>query len=259
MAERAARVDGYLVCGGDFHDFDYARRELLDHLGEHDQIRMTVASDYVDVDAIAASDFLLTYTCNVRPSAAQQEALAAFVRGGGRWFALHGTNAALDLSATGVSSPRVFPKLAEVLGSQFLAHPVPIEPYDVSVVDPGHWFTTGVEGFTATDELYLSEYHDRAALVPLLETRWSGTARGFEEGDWPDDVAHLVAYLHPFGEGTVLYLTLGHCRGHYDMQPQVAWYPEIERGSWDVPEYRELLRRGIRWAAGLAPAVGDAT
>jgi len=93
----------------------------------------------------------------------------------------------------------------------------------------------------------------------LLETRWSGTARGFEEGDWPDDVAHLVAYLRPFGEGTVLYLTLGHCRGHYDMQPQVAWYPEIERGSWDVPEYRELLRRGIRWAAGLALGPADAT
>jgi type 1 glutamine amidotransferase len=43
------------------------------------------------------------------------------------------------------------------------------------------------------------------------------------------------------------------------MQPQVAWYPEIERGSWDVPQYRELLRRGISWAAGLAPAPADVT
>lgn len=254
MGEHLARVDALLVCGGDFHDFDYARRELLDHLGEHDQIRTTVVPDYSHTEAIGRSDFLLTYTCNVRPSEAEQEALAAFVRAGGRWLALHGTNAALDLSATGVATPRVFPLLAEVLGSQFLAHPVPIEPYDVEVVDPDHWFTAGVGGFTANDELYLSEHHDRDALIPLLQTRWTGTATGFEEAEWPDDVAHLVAYLRPFGEGSVLYLTLGHCRGHYDMQPQVRWYPEIERGSWDVPEFRELLRRGIRWGAGLDAA-----
>ena len=45
-------------------------------------------------------------------------------------------------------------------------------------------------------------------------------------------------------------MTLGHCRGHYDMAPLMDWYPTVERGSWDRPEYIELLRRGIAWAAG---------
>jgi len=214
-------------------------------------VRTRVASDFADVDAIAKADFLVTYTCNVRPTEEEQAALAAFVEGGGRWFALHGTNSALDFTKTGVASPRCFPTFARVLGSQFVAHPVPIEPYPVTVVDPDHWFTKGIEPFTATDELYLSEYHDRDRLVPLLETRWSGTVLGFTENEWPGDKAHLVAYLRPFGSGEVLYLTLGHCRGHYDMRPQTEYYPLIERGSWELPQYFELLRRGIRYAAHL--------
>jgi len=56
-----------------------------------------------------------------------------------------------------------------------------------------------------------------------------------------------VYYLHQVGEGEVLYLNLGHCRGHYDMRPLMDYYPQIERGSWEKPEYYELLRRGLRY------------
>ena len=92
---------------------------------------------------------------------------------------------------------------------------------------------------------------DRDALIPLLETTWSGDARGFVEHDWtegPD--RHLVMYLRELGDGAVLYNTLGHCRGHYDMVPVVDYYPNIERGSWEHPAYYELLRRSLRWARG---------
>ena len=57
-------------------------------------------------------------------------------------------------------------------------------------------------------------------------------------------------YLRPLGDGAVLYNTLGHCRGHYDMVPVVDHYPVIERGSWDQPAFYELLRRSLRWAMG---------
>jgi hypothetical protein len=57
-------------------------------------------------------------------------------------------------------------------------------------------------------------------------------------------------YLHPFGAGEVLYLTLGHCRGKYDMRPLIAEYPRVERCSWQLPVFYELLRRGLRWARG---------
>ena len=111
----------------------------------------------------------------------------------------------------------------------------------------------GIEPFETDDELYLSEYHDRASLLPLLHTTWSGEARGFVEADWTSgDAQHLVMYLRPLGAGAVLYNTLGHCRGHYDMVPVLDYYPVVERCSWDRPVYYELLRRSLRWARGEA-------
>jgi hypothetical protein len=32
------------------------------------------------------------------------------------------------------------------------------------------------------------------------------------------------------------------------MQPLMARYPRVERGSWELPVFTELLRRGLRWA-----------
>ena len=244
-----ARVDATLVAGGKYHDIDFARLELLKLLAEHPQLRVTVGSDYGDVETIARSRFLVSYTCDVRPSEAQQEMLARFVREGGRWLALHGTNAALDFTPQGVAAPRCFPTLAHVLGSQFVAHP-PIQRYRVDVCAPEHPLVAGIEPFDTDDELYLSEYHERDRLVALLDTHYSGSAAGFVESDWSSAGRHLISYLRPLGRGAVLYNTLGHCRGHYDMRPVMDWYPRVERCSWERPQYHELLRRGIRWALG---------
>ena len=166
-------------------------------------------------------------------------------------MALHGTNSALDLPRpNGVEAPRCFPVWAETLGSQFVAHP-PIAPYPVEVAAPDHWLVAGIEPFDTDDELYLMEHAERDALEVLLHTHWQGEAGGFAESDWtsgPDE--HLVQYLRPLGDGAVLYNTLGHCRGHWDMVPLADYYPTIERCSWEQPQYYELLRRAIRWALG---------
>jgi hypothetical protein len=214
-------------------------------------MRVRVQPDYEDADAIARASILVSYTCDVRPSEDAQRAIRSWVEQGGRWVALHGTNSALDLGGpNGVDSPRVFPLWAETLGSQFVAHP-PIQPYAVTVAAPDHWLVSGIDPFDTDDELYLSEYHDRDALVPLLHSHWHGEAKGFVEADWTSgDGEHLVMYLRPLGSGAVLYNTLGHCRGHYDMAPVLDWYPRVERCSWNQPAYYELLRRSLRWARG---------
>ena len=239
-------VRAHLVCGGKYHDFDFARLQLLSLLGAHADVRTTVSGDYrgADAGALDGVSLLLTYTCDVRPSLAEQEALRDWVSNGGRWFALHGTNAALDLTPAGVVSPRVIPVLAQTLGSQFIAHP-PIAPYRVTVTAPDHPLVAGLAPFDACDELYLSEYH--ADLQVLLHTRFAGEARGFTESSWPLERDHPVLYLRALGAGSVLYLTLGHCRGHHDMRPVMDWWPVVERGSWDLPEFRLLLRRGVAW------------
>ena len=75
----AARINAYLVCGGSFHDMDFARLELLKLLGEHENIRVRVGESYADGAAIAAADFLLTYTCDVIPPAPEQQPYRAEV------------------------------------------------------------------------------------------------------------------------------------------------------------------------------------
>jgi type 1 glutamine amidotransferase len=246
----------HFVCGGRWHDMDFARVEILKLLGEHPTIRTRVAEDYSNLKALAKADFLLTYTCDLEGvTDAEQEALARFVSKGGRWIALHGTNSVMEFidgGAGGVATPRTHPILMKTLGSQFLAHP-PIGPIQVTNVAPSHPLVKGIDDFEVSDELYLCEYHGENH--SLLETRYTGKAAGFKRADWPDDEARLVMYLHPEGRGEVLYLTLGHCRGKYDMRPMIPLYPVVERGSWELPVFYELLRRGIRWAARGLDAV----
>ena len=254
-------IHGYLVCGGSYHDMDYARLELLKLLGEHERIRMRVGEDYRDSRAIEAADFLVTYTCDVIPDLAQQESLAKFLSAGRRWLALHGTNSVLrHLKGRGWDAPRSAPDFMAMLGSQFLAHP-PIQPYTVEVSDPSHPLVAGIGPFEVDDELYLCDY--RGENHALLHTEYRGEAPGFVARHWPGGaeaaaVTHdsgsdrqFVLYLHAHGGGEVLYCTLGHCRGKYDMRPMIPEYPAVERGSWKLPVYHELLRRGIRWAAAL--------
>ncbi|HTW35494.1 MAG TPA: ThuA domain-containing protein [Rhizomicrobium sp.] len=246
MAKDARKkIKAVLVAAGKYHDIDFARLELLKLLAEDERIRVRVFEDYSNLDAIREADFLVTYTCDVVPSLVEQEALRAYVEGGGCWYALHGTNSILRFLKNGlVDSPRWAPHFMKTLGSMFIAHP-PIAPYRVDVADPRHPLVEGVKPFETNDELYLMEtYGD---LHVLLETKYEGEARGFVEHEWKR-ARHPVFYLHPVGKGAVLYLTLGHCRGHYDMQPMMDYYPEIERCAWSLDVYYDLLRRGIAWA-----------
>ncbi|HEY9311389.1 hypothetical protein [Williamsia sp.] len=96
MAGPAGRLDAVVVCGGQWHDFDYARLQLLSALSEYENVRTRVFEDYNCLDALGSADLLITYTCNRVPDDVQQKALADFVSAGGRWLALHGTNSAID-------------------------------------------------------------------------------------------------------------------------------------------------------------------
>ena len=132
------------------------------------------------------------------PSLEQQEALRAWVEGGGRWVALHGTNSILRFLDDGlVDSPAWAPHLMETLGTQFIAHP-PIAPYRVEVADPQHPLVRGIEPFETTDELYLIDTH--ADLHVLLDTEFEGAATGFVRDRWPH-ARHPVMYLRDAGAG----------------------------------------------------------
>jgi type 1 glutamine amidotransferase len=239
------KIKCLLIAGGKYHDIDFARLELLKLLAQDERVRVRVLEDYRDTSAIAAADFIVTYTCDVTPPLDAQEALRAFLDRGGRWYALHGTNSILRFLVDGrVDSPRLAPLFMQTLGSMFVSHP-PIAPYRVTVADPGHALVEGVEPFDTTDELYLLETYGK--LHVLLETRFGGEATGFVEHHWTE-ASHPVFYLRDHGKGAVLYLTLGHCRGHYDLEPLMDYWPTVDRCAWDLPVFHQLLKRGVAWA-----------
>jgi uncharacterized protein len=245
---RAGRINCVLIAGGLWHDIDFARLELLKLLAEEDRIRVRVFEDYDNIAAIEEADFLVTYTCNVVPPLAVQEALRAWVARGGRWYALHGTNSVIRMMSEGLyGTPDWAPLFMATLGSMFRSHP-PIAPYRVEVADPDHPLVRDIEPFDSSDEQYLMRTYGE--LQVLLDTEFAGDAPGFVEDHW-DRARHPVFYIHTVGEGAVLYLTLGHCRHHYDMQPELAFWPTTDRCAWELPVFYTLLRRGIRW--GIEP------
>jgi uncharacterized protein len=238
------RINCVLICGGVWHDMDFARLELLKLLAEDARVRTRVFENYETVDAIAQADILITYTCDVTPSLTAQEVLRDWLARGGRWYALHGTNSVLRLLENGLwAAPRWAPLMMDMLGSQFISHP-PIVPYRVTVADPSHPLVAGVAPFDTEDELYHLEQH--GPLHVLLETECTEPGTGFVEADAAPGT-HPVFYIKNHGKGAVLYLTLGHCRGHYDLQPMLDWWPTVDRCAWDLPVFYDLLRRGIGW------------
>ena len=242
------KIDVYLVCNARYHDTNFARLELLKLLAENDNIHTRVAENFSDIEAIQASTLLITYTCDLRPTEAEQEGLAEFLNGGGRWFALHATNALIEFVDGKADTPDLAPRFMEMLGSRFIAHPAN-QTFRVRVTDVEHALTEGLEDFDVNDEEpYYCE--PKGEQLVLLEATYHEPSAGYVQSDYGTDRdSQPQMYLHPFGGGEVLYLSLGHCTGKHDMKPLADIVPVI-RGSWDHPVYYELLRRGIRWGTG---------
>src|SRR5690606_3670744 len=146
------RLNCLLVAGGKWHDIDFARLELRKLLAEDQRVRVRVLEDYSNLEALEQADFLVSYTCDVTPSLAEQEALRRYVQGGRRWLALHGTNSILRfMEDDTIDTPNWAPVFMDTLGSIFQAHP-PIAPYRVEPTGVEHPLVEDIEAFEVEDE-----------------------------------------------------------------------------------------------------------
>ena len=222
-----------LICGSPArnHDFDFARLRLGQALYDADNIRTDSFNNYDDAEAIAGADLLVTYTSQVPVGDEQCEAIRDFLERGGRWFAIHASNSVKDN-----------PHLPGILGSKFITHPT-YRHFNVAVTQPQHPLLKGIEPFELDDEIYVIEHSDDIDV--LLETHWGGEALG---GRTVEDGRRPLMYHRQAGEGGVLYLALGHCNRPYDSPRAGELKPDL-RGPWDLPVYKELIRRGVAWAA----------
>jgi hypothetical protein len=227
-----------LICGSPArnHDFDFARVRLAEALYAAGNIRTDAASNYDDSANIEAGDMLVSYTSQVPVSDEACAGLKRFVENGGRWFAIHASNSVRDNA-----------HLPGILGSRFITHPS-YRSFLVSITRPADPLVDGVAPFEVDDEIYCIERSNDIEV--LLHTRWGGEALGgrqIEEGERP------LMYRRRLGNGGVLYLALGHANRPFDKaRPDLPDQPD-RRGPWNLPVYKELIRRGIEWAAGRRP------
>ncbi len=232
-AARVKPVRANLVCGGPSynHDFDFARQRLLGALYDAGGIQTHVARNYDDSQAIEGGDLLVSYTSQVPVEAARCEAIRRYLENGGRWFALHASNSVRDNML-----------LPGILGSRFLVHP-PYGRFSVSITKPSDPLLAGIEPFEVDDELYVIEPHGEIDV--LLHARWGGEAMGRQVADG----VRPLMYRHRVGKGAVLYLALGHSAREFDTPKPPGPNQAALEGPWDLPVYKELVRRGIDWAA----------
>ena len=123
------------------------------------------------------------------------------------------------------------PEYQFVTGGQWVAHPGNdgVE-YTVRITDSEHAITRGIPDFSVSSEQYYM--HVDPSNRVLATTRFP-TANGPHVPNGEFEMPVIWTRRH--GEGRVFYSSLGHT-------PAVI----------EIPEHMEILRRGLRWAAGLA-------
>lgn len=205
-----------------FHSFDEMGPLLSEALAG--DVATTTTTDRDDLLELGEYDVLVDTLTDSTLTDAQLDALLSFVRGGGGYVGVH---CASDLTSTagpdggleGRDEP--FPELRDMLGGHFLTHPEQ-QDVDVEIVDREHAITEGVENFTVYDEPYQVEVDDDVHL--LARMNMDGNLAGMP-----------VAWVKPYGEGRVFYLSLGHTEE-----------------ALEHPTVGTVLSRGARWSCGRA-------
>jgi type 1 glutamine amidotransferase len=111
-----------------------------------------------------------------------------------------------------------------MVGGQWVAHPGNIIHYRVNIVDQADPITAGLSDFDMHSEQYYMH------VDPSNEVLATTTFRG-DVLPWIDGVVMPVVWKRRWGDGRVFYSSLGHVSKDFD-----------------VPEAREIVRRGLLWA-----------
>jgi hypothetical protein len=112
-----------------------------------------------------------------------------------------------------------------MVGGQWVAHPGNIIDYTVNITDRTDPITAGLDDFQMHSEQYYM--HVDPSNEVLATTTFSG-----EHDAWVKDVVMPVVWKRRWDQGRVFYCSLGHVASDFD-----------------VPEVREIVRRGLLWAA----------
>jgi type 1 glutamine amidotransferase len=112
-----------------------------------------------------------------------------------------------------------------MVGGQWVAHPGGVIDYRVNIIDHDDPITKGLADFDMNSEQYYM--HVDPSNEVLATTTFAG-----DHCPWIDGVVMPVVWKRRWGDGRVFYSSVGHVAKDFD-----------------VPEARQLVQRGLLWAA----------
>lgn len=112
-----------------------------------------------------------------------------------------------------------------MVGGQWVAHPGNVIDYTVNITRPDDPIMAGIGDFQMQSEQYY--LHVDPSNEVLATTTFSG-----DHVPWIAGTVMPVAWRRRWGAGRVFYASVGHVRSDFE-----------------VPEAREMVRRGLLWAA----------
>ncbi|KXU34084.1 hypothetical protein AXK11_09115 [Cephaloticoccus primus] len=114
-----------------------------------------------------------------------------------------------------------------MIGGQWVAHPGNKIHYTVNITKPSDPIVAGLSDFAYMSEQYYM--HVDPSNEVLATTTFTG-----EHDFWIEGTVMPVVWKRHYGKGRVFYSSLGH-----------------DPKEFEVPEMREIFRRGMLWAAGV--------
>ena len=175
---------------------------------------------YLDPAKLAGLDLIVHVFTMSDIGPEQERNLEAAVRGGVGLAGWHGGLGDAHRSAV---------EYQFMVGGQWVSHPGGVIDYDVDIVNPADPITKGLKTrFHMKSEQYYM--HVDPAVEVLATTTFSGL-----HAPWIDGVVMPVVWKKLYGRGRVFYTSLGHVAADFD-----------------VPEAREIVKRGLLWAARAA-------
>lgn len=169
---------------------------------------------YLDADAMPTYDLIVQTVTMSTITGAQEKALLDTVASGAGFGGWHGGQADAFRNNTNYQY---------MVGGQWVSHPGGIIDYEVNITDHEDPVTAGLDDFAMHSEQYYM--HVDPSNKVLATTTFSG-----EHDAWVEGTVMPVVWKRPWGKGKVFHCSLGHVAGDFD-----------------VPEAREIVRRGLIW------------
>jgi len=172
---------------------------------------------YLDVEKLKSLDLIVQVFTMASITSEQEKGLLEAVKSGVGLAGWHGGLA---------DSFRQNTEYQFMVGGQWVAHPGGVIDYEVTISNKEHPITRGLSDFKMHSEQYYM--HVDPINNVLATTTFSG-----QHASWIKGVVMPVVWTKKYGKGRVFYTSLGHVSKNFD-----------------VAEAREIVKRGMLWAAG---------